>query len=88
MILRKVGFFTYKKTIATILVIFLIAVGVVSPRVIDSFDNLLEKFNFIVPADLNINTGTTIKTYKSGVFQNGLGFKTVSLSKRQQQSLE
>lgn len=76
---KKGRIFTYKKTIATLLAIFLMAVGVVSPHIIDSFDNLLEKFNFIVPADLNI----TIKTYKSGAFQKDLSFKTVSLSKRQ-----
>lgn len=37
----------YKKITAVLLAVLLMAMGVVSPRIIDSFDNLLEKFNYI-----------------------------------------
>lgn len=73
----------FKKISATLLVVILLAVSIVSPRIIDSFDNLLEKFNFIVPADVNIKAGSLRQTYRSSALGDNLGFKTVALSENE-----
>ena len=79
----------YKKFVSITLSILLLACGVASPRIIESFDNLLEKFNYIVSANAPLTSVDSVThTYKSGTFQKDLDFKTVSLTEKQAKNLE
>lgn len=78
----------YKKLLAVTLSL-LLAAGVASPRIIESFDNLLEKFNYIVSDNAPFTSADSItQTYKSGALQNDLNFTTVSLTEKQAKNLE
>ena len=73
-----------KKIMASLLAVLLLAVGVISPRLIDSFDNLLEKFNYIVPANAPFVTPEDTRlTYRSGKIETDLKFKTVALTEKE-----
>lgn len=79
----------YKKVVSVLLSVLLLAIGVASPRIIDSFDNLLEKFDYIVSANAPLTSVDSVtRTYKSGALQNDLNFKTVSLTEKQAKDLE
>ncbi|MBR3909562.1 MAG: hypothetical protein IKJ50_07590 [Clostridia bacterium] len=74
----------FKKITASLLAVLLLAVGVISPHLIDSFDNLLEKFNYIVPANASFVTPEDTRlTYRSGKIETDLKFKTVALTEKE-----
>ena len=52
--LRKGSDFMYKKVVSVLLSVLLLAIGVASPRIIDSFDNLLENLPSNFKAELSI----------------------------------
>ena len=78
----------YKKLVSVTLSILLLAMGVASPRIIKSFDNLLERFNYIVSLDAPLTSHEEIKqTYNDGTLKSDLKFKTVSLTETQAKNL-
>ncbi len=78
----------YKKVVSVLLSASLLAIGVASPRIIKSFDNLLEKFSYIVSADAPlVSVDNITNTYKNATFETELNFKTVSLTEKQAQNL-
>lgn len=78
----------YKKLVSVTLSILLLAMGVASPRIIKSFDNLLERFNYIISLDAPLTSHEEIKqTYNDGTLKSDLKFKTVSLTETQAKNL-
>ena len=80
------------KILSLILAVLLFSSSLVLPDLIRSYDNVGEKFNYIVPANINmeavsLETEDLRETYREDILENGLDFQTVSLTERQAERL-